>query len=53
MQISEVGKISLLRKMTVEQANKEVVDEKKSSEPAPLAKEEIEALKAYAMGMLI
>ena len=37
--------------MTVEQTNKDVVKEKKPSEPAPLAKEEIEALNAYATGM--
>jgi hypothetical protein len=38
--------------MTVEQTNhQEGKDEKKAVEPTPLEKEEIEALKAYAMGM--
>ena len=40
--------------MTVEQPKKsEPMEEKKSTEPLPLAKEEIDALKAYAMGMIV
>jgi hypothetical protein len=38
--------------MTVEQANnQEGAEEKKPSEPLPLTKDEIEALKHYATGM--
>ena len=39
--------------MTVEQTiHQEEKDEKKAVEPTPLEKDEIEALKAYAMGTL-
>ena len=39
--------------MTLEAGNKqELKDEKKPTEVTPLEKEEIEALKAYAMGMI-